>query len=714
MQNLSKKIIIVDDNAANLSVGRNLLKSIYEVYPAPSAAKMFSILEKLIPDLILLDVNMPEMNGYEAIQKLKADPRFSDIPVIFLTARNDVESEMDGFDFGAADYVTKPFSGPLLLRRIASQILLEQQKRDLIESRAALRDYADNLEIKVREKTAAKTVFLANMSHEMRTPMNSIIGFSELALDDDISPRTENYLTKILENSEWLLHIINDILDVTNIESGKMYLSETTFDLQEIINTCYKMFMPKAIENGLLLSFNTDPSISKVLIGDPARLRQALVNILSNAVKFTFSGAIDFNAEVKETTDKTVTVCFEVKDTGIGISPEHISTIFEPFTQLESGTTRKVGGTGLGLTISKNIIEMMGGKISVVSSPGTGSTFSFELTFELPDKQMTESSHLLDSFNKPRFSGDILLCEDSIMNQQVAGDYMIRAGLNPVIAENGKIGVELVKARMNSSGNNGEKQFELIFMDIHMPVMDGFEATAKILELNTGVPIIAMTANIMPEDVELYLSSGMTDCIGKPFKSQELWQFLMKYLKPVSWQAEDENEVVKNKAGLRQKLINRFVEKNQGVYDELINALNSNDIKQAHRIAHTLKSNAGQLEKTDLQHAAAEVEAHLKNEENNVTSRHLQALEYELKTALSELAPLVIEAGAPAGIAEPQDLEATRGIFKKLNVLLMDSDPECLSYVDDLRSIQGTEELIRLIEDFDFKLAAQSLAKLMK
>ena len=169
MKDNNKKIIIVDDNAANLSVGRNLLKPFYEVFPAPSAAKLFSLLDKFIPDLILLDVNMPEMNGYEAIKVLKADSRFAEIPVIFLTAKNDEESELEGLDLGAVDYVTKPFSGPLLLKRIAGQLQLEQQKRDLKANREALQDYADNLEIKVREKTAAKTIFLANMSHELHS-----------------------------------------------------------------------------------------------------------------------------------------------------------------------------------------------------------------------------------------------------------------------------------------------------------------------------------------------------------------------------------------------------------------------------------------------------------------------------------------------------------------------------------------------------------------
>ena len=548
----NRKIIIVDDNAANLSVGRNLLKPFYEVFPAPSAAKLFSLLEKFIPDLILLDVNMPEMNGYEAIKILKSDTRFADIPVIFLTAKNDEESELEGFDLGAVDYITKPFSGPLLLKRIASQLLLEQQKRDLIAHRAALQDYADNLEIKVQEKTAAKTVFLANMSHELRTPMNSIVGFSELALDDDVSQRTKDYLTRILDSSKWLLHIINDILDLTSFESGKIDVDVVSFDLNEIVDSCINMFMPKATENGLMLNYFTDPSLTRSVVGDSARLRQVLINLLSNAVKFTSSGVVEFQTDIKEINDDTVTVYFEVSDSGIGMTPEQLEIIFDPFIQAESGNTRKYGGTGLGLTITKKIIELMGGTISVESELGVGSKFSFEVTFELEeddalsDDLRTEqhvSAHkaAMPVDKRPIFNGEILLCEDNEMNRQVACEYLAKAGLKTFVAENGSVGVDMVKERKTSTGE--VKQFDLIFMDIHMPEMDGLDATALIRDIDSKIPIIAMTANILPDDVTTYIKAGMNECLGKPFVSSELWSCLLRYLTPVSWKDEHEGHL---------------------------------------------------------------------------------------------------------------------------------------------------------------------------
>jgi len=710
MQNKHKKIIMVDDNAANLSVGRNLLKTYYEVYPVASASKLFTILEKFIPDLILLDIKMPEMNGYEAIKILKADSRFTDIPVIFLTAKNDEESEMEGFDLGAVDYITKPFSGPLLLRRIASQLLLEQQKRDLIESRAALQDYADNLEIKVREKTAAKTIFLANMSHELRTPMNSIVGFSELALDDNISLKTKNYLTKILESSECLLHIINDILDIADIESGKIELNKTSFNLHEIIDGCKKMFTPKAIENGLMMNFYSDPSIKKSLIGDPIRLRQVLINLLSNAIKFTSSGFIELQIESRDINEKTTTVYFEVSDSGIGMTTEQIAVIFEPFIQAESGNTRRYGGTGLGLTITKNIIEIMGGSISVESIPGTGSKFSFELIFDTvnENKDDSENKLIFKRLKKPSFEGEILLCEDNAMNQQVACEYITKVGIKTVVAENGKIGLDMVRDRIHKN----EKQFDLVFMDIHMPVMDGLEATAKIHQLDTGIPIVAMTANILTEDIEIYKKNGMKECLGKPFTSQELWVCLMKYFKPLGCYAEDGAEREQGDNELRQKLINRFVEQNQVFFNEIVNAINTGDIKQAHRMAHTLKSNSGQLNKTLLHQIAEEVENGLKDGENRVTPQQMMILENELNVVMAELAPLVQK--SPIMAAKLLDETAARKLLEELKPLLIDNDIECMSYINDLHLIPGSAELIQQIENFECKIALETLIKMLK
>ena len=562
--------------------------------------------------------------------------------------------------------------------------------------------------------SSSKSAFLANMSHEIRTPMNSIIGFSELAIDDDIPPRTREYLGKILENAEGLLQIINDILDISKVESGKVELERIPFDMHELFAVCRTLIMPKALEKGILVHFYAEPPVGRMPLGDPTRLRQVFVNLLSNAVKFTNSGIVKLYAEVKEAAEKTVTMHFEVKDTGIGMTPEQIEKVFDPFTQAESGTTRQYGGTGLGLPIAKNMVELMGGTLSVESTPGVGSKFSFDLKFDIidvPDGVLPGKKIILNEFEKPAFEGEVLLCEDNAMNQQVICEHLTRVGLKTVIAENGKIGVEMVRSRKEK----GEKQFDLIFMDMHMPEMDGLEASAKILELKTGVPIIAMTANIMANDRELYRMNGMNDCVGKPFTSHELWRCLMKFLVPVKWKntkngAEGQFE---NDTEFRRELESVFTESNRGKYNEIIMALETGDIKLAHRLAHTLKSNAGQIGKTSLQSIASDVEYSLKDGKNLVTEEQLKNLKTDLDMVLNELAPTLKESAAerPFGIPEPDKM---RALIEKLEPMLKGGNSECLDYLSDLQMLPGSGRLIQQMNDFDFESALSTLLELKK
>jgi signal transduction histidine kinase/CheY-like chemotaxis protein len=574
----------------------------------------------------------------------------------------------------------------------------------------------------------AKTAFLANMSHEIRTPMNSIIGFSELALDDDLPPRTREYLGKILENADGLLQIINDVLDISKVESGKMELEHIPFNIHDLFASCRTLIMPMAVEKGLMLYFYAEPSIGKRPLGDPIRLRQVLVNLLSNAVKFTNAGTVKLQAAITDRDENTITMHFEVRDSGIGMTGEQIRKIFEPFTQAETGTTRQYGGTGLGLPITKNIVELMGGTLSVESTPGVGSKFSFDLVFDtidVTDDDLYRRKMVFNDLEKPIFEGEILLCEDNAMNQQVIREHLARVGLTTIVAENGKTGVEMVQRRMN----NDEKQFDLIFMDMHMPVMDGLEAASKILALNTGIPIVAMTANIMSNDREIYRKSGMRDCVGKPFTSQELWHCLMKYLHPVRWQTADEGRRMQpvTQSGAvadmdipqdetQQVLQTLFVKNNLHKFDEIDNALKTGDITLAHRLAHTLKSNAGQIGKRALQHAAATLEQQLKDGKNLTSADPLRVLETELAAVLRELAHLSGESSSLAatqgGDSPRLDEKAARELLGKLKPMLSMGNAECREFTGSLRLIPGSETLIRQIEEFDFEQAVVTLEQL--
>ena len=560
----------------------------------------------------------------------------------------------------------------------------------------------------------AKSEFLANMSHEIRTPINSIIGFSELALDDDIPCKTADYLKKILENSEWLLQIINDILDISKIESGKMEFEKIPFNLRELLESCRAMIAPKAIDKGLMLYFYAEPSIGKMPVGDPTRIRQAIINILSNAVKFTNSGAVKVQAAIKELSENSVTIFFEIKDSGIGMTPEQIKKIFEPFTQAETGTTRKFGGTGLGLSITKNIIKMMGGELVAESTFGVGSKFSFELTFDMVDagnEDPRDRKITSDRMEKPVFDGEVLLCEDNIMNQQVICEHLARVGLKTVVAENGKIGVDLVRARKEK----GEKQFDLIFMDIHMPVMDGIEASGAILEMKADAPVVALTANIMISERELYKTNGINDCLGKPFTSYELWNCLMKYFTPVNWQSVNRYQNDKADDELYQKLINEFVKNHSNRFNEITGAIASGDISLAHRMVHTLKSNAGYLNKNSLKQIAAEVEVCLKDGENRTSQSQMAALKRELETAIASLKPLVKD-GRPENAAASKTLDGKEicELADKLKPLLEEGNPECLKFIESIRLIPGSGELIKLMEDMEFEAASAALTKLLQ
>ena len=554
-----------------------------------------------------------------------------------------------------------------------------------------------------------KSTFLANMSHEIRTPMNSIMGFAELALNDDISFQAKEHLGKITENTKLLLHTVNDILDISKIESGKMELENIPFDLHLVFTYCRSIIIPAAAAKGLDLHVYAESLTGKKLLGDPYRLNQALINLMSNAVKFTASGAVKLSSAIKKSDANTATIYFEVKDSGIGMTREQSEKIFEPFMQADLSTTRNYGGTGLGLAITRNLVGLMGGKLTVESEPGTGSTFSFELTFRTIDstEEKTDSPET-DIIEKPHFDGSILICEDNSMNQQVICEHLALVGLRAQIAENGKMGLDKVEERIQA----GQPPFDLIFMDIFMPVMDGIEAASKISALNTGTPIVAMTANIMTGELENYKMNGINDYVGKPFTAQELWRCLLKYLKPVGIDFVDKAGQAKDDDELQKKLRAKFAKDNQGKYAEIAGAIAARDITLAHRLTHTLKGNAGQIGKTALQNAAAEAEALLKN--GTIPDvNHMQALETELNSVLEELRPLLEKSDMQAG-HESLNAQQTLDLFEKLEPMLENINPQCVNLLDEIRLVPGAEELSKQIEDYDFESAARTLAELKK
>ena len=364
-----------------------------------------------------------------------------------------------------------------------------------------------------------KEKFLANMSHEIRTPMNAVIGLSNLLRNSEMNEQQQKYADGIQTASEHLLVLINDILDFSKIEAGKLEIELVDFDIGQVLHNVYQTFKLKAAEKNLELLLDMESDMPTQLKGDPTRLMQILLNLVSNAVKFTESGNVEIKAKVFAEDRKTATLAFSVTDTGIGIPQEKLENIFNSFEQVSSNTTRKFGGTGLGLAITKKLVEMQGGTISVKSKKGEGSSFIFVLKFTKSEKdaqQYQKNNQIWDK--QPLNNLNILLVEDNKLNQVVAVDTIKTWGnnINIDVANNGKEGVEMAQ----------QKPYDLVLMDVQMPEMNGYNATRFIreqLELK-DLPILAMTAYATSGEAEKTIMAGMNDYISKPFNPNKLYR----------------------------------------------------------------------------------------------------------------------------------------------------------------------------------------------
>lgn len=411
-----------------------------------------------------------------------------------------------------------------------NQIIQEQQENYSKTLEAEIQHQTKELLLakqNAEEASMAKTDFLASMSHEIRTPMNAVIGFTDLLLDSTLSDEQKEYAQIIKKSSHSLLDIINDILDISKVESGEINLEHSSFNIREIIAHTCSLVQHRVAPT---VAFTTDiaPDIPKNLIGDAGKAQQILLNLLGNSAKFTHQGFIKVSLTCSFINDSSIEIRTTIEDSGIGIAQEKLESIFTPFQQADSSTTRKYGGTGLGLAISKRLVKMMGGSIKVQSTEGEGTIFLSTCLFSY-EKELNNTLAVLKTTtpltlntSKPN-AKKILVAEDNPVNQKLTFAILSKMGLTVDIAENGKVALQKI------TDHPGE--YAAVFMDVQMPVMDGYEATKKIRQAGiSDIPILAMTANVLDADRIKCLSIGMNDFIPKPISKKTLTEKLNKWV----------------------------------------------------------------------------------------------------------------------------------------------------------------------------------------
>lgn len=527
------KLIVVDDNDSNLLVLKEILERPgVEIITSNDPRKVSDICIKEEISIALIDVKMPEMSGFDLLIQLKSNPLTENVVVILMTGYSMSSEEVYfGLSSGAVDYLFKPLDLHITLAKVNSLLTMIQYQREIQRKNKELEYFQKDLYIALEEARKGKLIkenFLANMSHEIRTPLNAIVGITNLLKTSHLDAGQRKMIKLMDFSSDALLGIVNDVLENFQMDAGKIKIDLVNTDINTLFETVGETLKPLAEEKGLTLNYEILGETPSSIKADPLRLKQILINLINNAIKFTPSGTIEISLRALTIGAHDAKLQFMVKDSGMGIPESSLSQIFKRFEQVQDKTWQKFGGTGLGLSIVKRLVELMRGKMEVSSVVGVGTTFLFTSSFELSDPEFVRqqisdkiaSVELADFINV-----SVLLVEDNVINQFVAVRMLQGWNVKVDTALNGLEAFEKLMA----------KNYDLVLMDTHMPVMNGIDATRKIRnELNgskSNIPIISFSASVIEHEKLEALNAGVDDFLEKPFQPESLHKKIKRFMR---------------------------------------------------------------------------------------------------------------------------------------------------------------------------------------